>query len=107
MPVAGNEKPSALASAVSKLETVLGAGGDDQLEIELGAASPDVLGALQAAVGESRKVLVDYYSFGRDETGTRVVRPWRVFSSEGHWYLLAWCEKVQAKRLFRVDRAGR
>ena len=105
MPVAGNEKPSALASAVSKLETVLGAGGDDQLEIELGAASPDLLGALQAAVGESRKVLVDYYSFGRDETGTRVVRPWRVFSSEGHWYLLAWCEKVQAKRLFRVDRA--
>ena len=56
-------------------------------------------------MGESRKVLVDYYSFGRDETGTRVVRPWRVFSSEGHWYLLAWCEKVQAKRLFRVDRA--
>jgi proteasome accessory factor C len=28
-----------------------------------------------------------------------------VFSSEGHWYLLAWCEKVDAKRLFRVDRA--
>lgn len=69
MPATGNDKPSALASAVAKLETVLGAGGDDQLEIELGAASPDLLGALQAAVGESRKVLLDYYSFGRDETG--------------------------------------
>jgi proteasome accessory factor C len=105
MPVAGDEKPNALASAVAKLETVLGAGGDDQLEIELGAASPAVLGALQTAVAQGRKVLLDYYSFGRDETGTRVVRPWRVFSSEGHWYLLAWCEKVGAKRLFRVDRA--
>jgi len=105
MPVAGVEKPDALASAVAKLETVLGAGGDDQLEIELGAASPDVLGALQTAVAEGRKVLLDYYSFGRDETGTRVVRPWRLFSSEGHWYLLAWCEKVDGKRLFRVDRA--
>jgi proteasome accessory factor C len=105
MPVTGDEKPHALASAVAKLETVLGAGGDDQLEIELGAAAPDILGALQTAVAESRKVLLDYYSFGRDETGARVVRPWRVFSSQGHWYLLAWCDKVDAKRLFRVDRA--
>jgi proteasome accessory factor C len=105
MPVTGEEKPNALASAVAKLETVLGAGGDDQLEIELGTAAPDVLAALQTALTEGRKVLLDYYSFGRDETGTRVVRPWRVFSSEGHWYLLAWCEKVGGKRLFRVDRA--
>jgi proteasome accessory factor C len=105
VPGIADEKPSALASAVAKLETVLGAGGDDPLEIELGAAAPDVLGALQQALAQRQKVLLDYYSFGRDDTGTRVVRPWRVFSSGGHWYLLAWCEKVGAKRLFRVDRA--
>jgi proteasome accessory factor C len=105
VPATGNERPSALAGAVEKLETVLGAGGDDPLEIELGAASPDVLEALQKGLAERRKVLLDYYSFGRDETGTRLVQPWRVFSSGGHWYLLAWCEKVDAKRLFRVDRA--
>ena len=105
VPGIAGEKPSALASAVAKLETVLGAGGDDPLEIELGAAAPDVLGALQQALAQRQKVLLDYYSFGRDDTGTRVVRPWRVFSSGGHWYLLAWCEKVGAKRLFRVDRA--
>ena len=105
MPVPGAGEPSALASAVAKLGTVLGAGGDDPLEIALGAAAADVLEALQKAVAEGRKVFLDYYSFGRDETGTRVVRPWRVFSSGGHWYLLAWCEKVDAKRLFRVDRA--
>ena len=94
----------ALASAVSKLEMVLGAGGEESLEVELGEASAEVLRTFQLARGEQRKVRVDYYSFGRDEVGERVVRPWRLFSSGGHWYLLAWCEKVADKRLFRVDR---
>jgi predicted DNA-binding transcriptional regulator YafY len=94
----------ALASAVAKLEMVLGAGGEEGVDVELGAASAEVLGTLQMSCGERRKVMVDYYSFGRDETGERVVHPWRVFSSGGHWYLAAWCEKAQDKRLFRVDR---
>jgi predicted DNA-binding transcriptional regulator YafY len=94
----------ALASAVAKLEMVLGAGGEEGVEVELGAASAEVLGTLQSSCGERRKVMVDYYSFGRDEAGERVVHPWRVFSSGGHWYLAAWCEKAQDKRLFRVDR---
>jgi proteasome accessory factor C len=94
----------ALASAVAKLEMVLGAGGEEGVEVELGAASAEVLGTLQSSCRERRKVMVDYYSFGRDEAGERVVHPWRVFSSGGHWYLAAWCEKAQDKRLFRVDR---
>jgi proteasome accessory factor C len=94
----------ALASAVAKLEMVLGAGGEEGVDVELGAASAEVLGTLQRSCGERRKVMVDYYSFGRDETGERVVHPWRVFSSGGHWYLAAWCEKAEDKRLFRVDR---
>jgi proteasome accessory factor C len=99
------EKPGdALASAVAKLEMVLGAGGGEPLDIELGAASEQVLATLQAGVTERRKVLVDYYSFGRDESGQRVVHPWRVFSSEGHWYLAAWCENAKDQRMFRVDR---
>ena len=84
---------------------VLGAGGDEPLDIELGDASEEVLATLRAAANDRRKVLVDYYSFGRDEAGQRIVHPWRVFSAEGHWYLLAWCESVNDKRLFRVDRA--
>jgi proteasome accessory factor C len=99
------DERGALASAVAKLEMVLGAGGEEALEVELGTASAEVLRTFQQAVGEQRKVLVDYYSFGRDEVGERVVRPWRLFSSGGQWYLLAWCEKVADRRLFRVDRA--
>ena len=98
------DERGALASAVSKLEMVLGAGGEEALEVELGAASAEVLSTFQLACSEHRKVVVDYYSFGRDEVGERVVRPWRMFSSGGHWYLLAWCEKVADRRLFRVDR---
>ena len=83
---------------------VLGAGGEEALDVELGLASAEVLQTFQLSCSEQRKVLVDYYSFGRDVTGERVVQPWRLFSSGGHWYLLAWCERVADKRLFRVDR---
>jgi proteasome accessory factor C len=101
----GYRRPDPLARAAAKLESVLGAGTDDALEVELGDARPEVMAVLRQAVAERRKVRMDYYSFGRDETGERVVQPWRLFSSEGHWYLLAWCETVGGKRLFRVDRA--
>ena len=96
---------TALARAVAKLEMILGAGADDALDIELGAASAETLATLQAGAAGGRKVAMDYYSFGRDQSGRRVVHPWRVFSSEGHWYLSAWCEQAAGKRLFRVDRA--
>jgi proteasome accessory factor C len=100
----GKDEHSALASAVAKLEMVLGEGSEEALEVELGLASADVLRTFQLSCREQKKVLVDYYSFSRDEVGERVVQPWRIFSSGGHWYLLAWCEKVDDKRLFRVDR---
>lgn len=97
-------RPAALARAAAKLESVLGGGGEQAVDVELGYASPEVMGALQQAVRESRKVELSYYSFGRDQTSDRVVRPWRLFSSESNWYLLAFCESVGGRRLFRVDR---
>lgn len=100
----GGEPDGALASALAKLETVLGVAPDEALEVELGRASPDLLETLQHAVAHNRKVLLDYYSFGRDGRSERLVRPWNVFSSAGHWYARGWCERVAAERLFRVDR---
>lgn len=99
-----NERPHALARAAAKLESVLGAVNQEALDVELGSASPAVMSTLQQGVQHHRKVRLDYYSFGRDETSVRTVRPWRLFSSEGNWYLLAWCESVNGRRLFRVDR---
>ncbi|MGC8626609.1 MAG: helix-turn-helix transcriptional regulator [Acidimicrobiales bacterium] len=96
---------SALARALAKLGLLIGISAEEGLDVVLGDASAEVLASLQRALAQKRKVRLWYYSFGRDETGARVVQPWRVFSSEGQWYLQAWCEKAQGERLFRVDRA--
>jgi proteasome accessory factor C len=96
---------ASLSSAVAKLEHALGTGVEGALAVEPGKAAGPVLATLQAAARDRRKVRLFYYSFGRDETTERVVHPWQVFSSEGNWYLLAWCELVEGRRLFRVDRA--
>jgi proteasome accessory factor C len=106
--VPGADPDGALATALDKLQTVLavepGDALDDGLEVELAAVPPGVLDALRAAVRDHEKVQIDYYSFGRDTYSTRTVHPWRVFNSEGQWYLAAWCERVSAERLFRLDR---
>jgi proteasome accessory factor C len=103
----GADSDGALATALSKLETVLGVGTDDTLEIELAPVAPTVLRAVRHAADTHRKVELDYYSFGRDGHSTRVVRPWRVFNSGGQWYLSGWCEMAGGERLFRVDRVSR
>lgn len=99
---AGTQGP--LASALAKLETVLGLAAGGSVDVELGDAAAGVLASLKQAAASHHKVRLEYYSFGRDATGERVVQAWRVFSSEGHWYLLGWCEQVRGRRLFRVDR---
>lgn len=102
--VSGSGPGSPLASALEKIETVLGLGSDEALDVELGQAAPDLLESLRRATTQHRKLGLDYYSFGRDGRSERTVRPWNVFSSSGHWYLRGWCEKVDGERLFRVDR---
>jgi proteasome accessory factor C len=102
--VPGADRDGALSTALAKLETVLGVGSDDALEVELGPAPAGVLQDLRGATESRRKVKIDYYSFGRDGHSTRVVRPWRVLNAAGNWYLQAWCEAVDAERIFRVDR---
>lgn len=94
----------ALATALDKLADVLGAGGEDALEVELGDVAPGVLATLRQAVSGRRKIRMGYYSFGRDGHSYRVVQPWRVFNSAGQWYLSGWCETVAGERLFRLDR---
>ncbi|MBV9659530.1 MAG: WYL domain-containing protein [Acidimicrobiales bacterium] len=105
--VPGADPEGALATALDKLQTVLAVEPgalDDGLEVELGAVAPGVLDALRSAARDRTKVRIDYYSFGRDRYSTRLVHPWRVFSSGGQWYLSGWCETVAAERLFRLDR---
>lgn len=101
-PGAGDDGP--LATALEKLDTVLGLAGGDALDIELAEVDPAVLSSLRSAAERGEKVRIDYYSYGRDQRSRRVVRPWRVFNQAGEWYLQAWCENVEAERNFRLDR---
>ena len=94
----------ALATALEKLDTVLGLASGEALDMALAQVDPGLMAALRGAVERGEKVRMDYYSYGRDQRSTRVVHPWRVFNQGGEWYLHAWCESVAAERHFRVDR---
>jgi proteasome accessory factor C len=103
--VPGADAPgAALASALAKLEEVLGVSRDEVLDVTLGPVTPEVLDAVRQGCEEGRKLEIDYYSFGRDGRSRRTVHPWTVFNRAGQWYLSAWCELAGGERLFRVDR---
>jgi len=79
-------------------------GAEGQLDVSLGSAPGDLVSRLQTAAAEHHLVELDYYSFGRDEHGTRMVEPLRVAAQDGAWYLVAWCHQARDERVFRLDR---
>jgi proteasome accessory factor C len=102
----GADPEGALARALAKLATVLGIGAEDAVEVELGPVPAGVLATVRDATESHRPVELDYYSFGRDRRGRRVVEPWRVFNTQGNWYLRGWCRQAGGERLFRMDRVA-
>lgn len=102
--VPGSDPGGPLARALAKLARTLGVAPDEAIEIDPGAAAPDVLATVHRAAAERRQISIDYYAYGRDEQTTRTVDPRVVFSSEGNWYVAAYCHAVEDERLFRIDR---
>ena len=51
-----------------------------------------------------RALHLHYYVPSRDERTERTVDPMRLLLVDGHWYLEAWCRRVEGVRLFRLDR---
>jgi proteasome accessory factor C len=105
--VPGADPDGALATALAKVQNVLGVGAGDGVDIELAHVTPGVLQTVRQAVDHRQKLELEYYSFGRDGHSRRVVQPWRLFNANGQWYLSAWCERAVDQRLFRVDRISR
>ena len=97
--VPGSDEDGALSRALAKLERAL---GDPSVEVELD--SPPSLDIVRTALASGDRLVITYYSASTDQTGQRTIVPRRLFASEGHWYVDAWCEVAGGLRRFRVDR---
>jgi predicted DNA-binding transcriptional regulator YafY len=92
----------ALRRALSKLEAALGSREAIGMDVD----APSSLAAVRRACDAGEMVEIDYHSASRDEWTTRVVEPVQVITSDGHWYLDAFCQRAGDMRRFRVDRIG-
>lgn len=106
--VPGLAEREALDRVIAKLETALGGSGpatgltggvEVALEVEA-----DVLATARTALDQKRRLHLRYLVEARDEVTDRDVDPMRLLSRGGQFYLEAWCHRVEAVRLFRLDR---
>jgi len=98
--VPGADADGALASALAKLETVLG--GRGRIEVDLG--EPRHLAGVRQALEEGAQLELQYLGIGRDAPTTRVVDPTALTLLQGEWYLDGFCHLAGGSRRFRVDR---
>lgn len=102
--VPGADQSSALSRGLAKVLTALGEGSETAVDVGVDTASEVVIDELRSAIDRGRAVSITYYSYGRDDTGTRVVDPWSIHSEGGLWYLQGRCHTSDAERIFRIDR---
>lgn len=100
----GADRDGALARGVDKLAAVLGVDAHQVLDVDLGAAPPEVLAVVRQGVQERRRLHLDYYSYGRDTRSERDVDPYLVHAEDGALYLFGYCHQARDERRFRVDR---
>jgi proteasome accessory factor C len=99
--VPGSDETGALSRALAKLDRAL---GGEEMAVELDA--PQFLAVVRDALAEARHLAISYYSASSDRVSERTIAPIRLFASEGHWYVDAWCALAGDRRRFRVDRIG-
>ena len=99
--VPGSDETGALSRALAKLDRAL---GGEEMAVELDR--PALLPLVNEALDSRRRLAISYYSASTDKVTDREILPLRVFGSEGHWYVDAWCESAAGVRRFRVDRIG-
>jgi len=104
----GLEEAPALASALGKIEAGLGSEALGELagRVQVGeeGQASENLAAIRSAIEDRRRIEIEYYSAGRDEITVRRIDPEHVFSAMGNWYVVAWDDRSDDERLFRVDR---
>jgi len=63
-----------------------------------------VIAALDLAAERGLAVRIGYASWGSGEVSERTVHPYALYRWRDSWYLLAFCERTNEERTFRVDR---
>ena len=91
--------------ALAKIEAAAGAAAEPAGRVEvLVEGEEQVLPVVRKALDDGRRLHLDYYVPGRDETTERDVDPLRLLLVDGRSYLEGWCLRVEGVRLFRLDR---
>ncbi len=112
----GDIEPSILASHVAPLQArlaaLLEASGHSATEITqrvrlLSMAKrnvePRFFTDLAIALLERKRIEIEAWNRGRDETNTRIISPQRLIHYRDNWYLDAWCHWRKGLRSFSVD----
>src|SRR3954452_10112033 len=90
---------------LAKVEDAAGTAASPAQRVEVALEGEErVLPVVRDALDRKRRLHLTYYVPGRDETTERDVDPMRLLLVEGRSYLEAWCRRVEAVRLFRLDR---
>ncbi|MEE6272249.1 YafY family protein [Georgenia sp. MJ206] len=95
-----------LASATAKLAEAAGAAADAARAVDVHVGGSDgrrALAPVQRALAERRRLHLRYVS-AADVVTEREVDPLELLWDGSHWFLRAWCHRVQDVRHFRVDR---
>jgi predicted DNA-binding transcriptional regulator YafY len=102
--VQGADPDGPLARALAKVQESIGMEVGRDVDVDLGSADHEVMAQVSQAVLGQTQLAVSYYSHGTDRVTDRSIEPWRLFSSDGFWYVDAWCLDANALRKFRLDR---
>jgi proteasome accessory factor C len=101
--VPGLAERDALDGVLAKPEGALGGRTDPAVAVAVDPAG-DALATARSALDQHRRLHLRYLVEARDEVTDRDVDPMRLLVRDGRWYLEAWCHRVEAVRLFRLDR---
>ncbi len=74
---------------------------------EEGLPLQESLPVIEQALAKGHALWMSYYSAGRDELTRRLVEPYRVEWRGDTAYLVGFCHRAQAERVFRLDRIQR
>lgn len=95
-----------LANEISALQEKLR--GDFEIENPFVVVHEEVVDnfvtLIESAISKSIAVRIQYLSGNKDEKSARNILPIELYTQNNRSYLIAWCEKSQGDRTFRLDR---